>query len=118
MFFNKSFLAVAAMLIGSASAFTGTDPAATVGFTGTTNCGCPATNGPFAVSIPSALAGTHVCCTDSITITHGSKSVVAVYNGNFDAGAGTQNIQLSQVAFTAIEDSTSDTSLAVTWAFN
>ncbi|KAJ6514076.1 hypothetical protein DFH09DRAFT_46476 [Mycena vulgaris] len=117
MFFNTSLLAAisAAVLIGSASAFTGT---ATVGFTGTTNCGCPATNGPFAVSIPSALVGTHVCCSDSITITHNGKSTTAIFNGIFDTGAGTQNIQLSQTAFTAIEDSTTDTSLSVTWAFN
>ncbi|KAJ7931075.1 hypothetical protein B0H13DRAFT_1960226 [Mycena leptocephala] len=118
MFFTKSFLAAVstAMLIGSAAAFTGT---ATVGFAGTTNCGCPASNGPFAVSIPSALVGTHVCCNDAITIQYNGKSVQAIFNGRYDAGAGTQNIQLSSVAFAAIEDNSSQTSLSpVTWAFN
>ncbi|KAJ7847384.1 hypothetical protein B0H13DRAFT_2362502 [Mycena leptocephala] len=117
MFFTKSLLAAVstAMLIGSAAAFTGT---ATVGFTGTTNCGCPASNGPFAVSIPSALVGTHICCNDVITSNNG-KSVQAIFNGRYDAGAGTQNIQLSSVAFAAIEDNSSQTSLSpVTWAFN
>ncbi|KAF7359767.1 hypothetical protein MVEN_00701500 [Mycena venus] len=118
MFFNKSLLAAisAAMFVGSVTAFTGT---ASIGFVGTTNCGCPATNGPFAVSIPSALVGTHVCCQDSITVTYNGKSVTAIYNGIFDAGAGTQNIQLSQVAFAQIEDDSTETSVSpVTWAFN
>jgi hypothetical protein len=47
------------------------------------------------------------------------KSVQAIFNGRYDAGAGTQNIQLSSVAFAAIEDNSSQTSLSpVTWAFN
>jgi hypothetical protein len=47
------------------------------------------------------------------------KSVQAVFNGRYDDGAGTQNIQLSSVAFAAIEDNSSQTSLSpVTWAFN
>ncbi|KAJ7676998.1 hypothetical protein DFH06DRAFT_1466330 [Mycena polygramma] len=109
MFSSKSlFAAVSAALL-----------IATVGFVGTTNCGCPASNGPFAVSIPSALVGTHVCCDESITISFNGKSVDAVFNGIFDAGAGTQNIQLSQVAFDAIEDNSGETSLSpVTWAFD
>ncbi|KAJ6572504.1 hypothetical protein DFH09DRAFT_1153039 [Mycena vulgaris] len=97
MFFNTSLLA--AVLIGSANAFTGI---ATDGLPGTTNCGCPnlwcpASNGPFAVWIPSALRR---------------------FNGIFNSGAGTQNIVLSQTAFTALEDSPTDTSLSVTWAWN
>ncbi|KAJ6502800.1 hypothetical protein C8R47DRAFT_216311 [Mycena vitilis] len=110
MFSSKSLFAAvsAALLIGSANAFTGT-----------TNCGCPASNGPFAVSIPSALVGTHVCCDESITISFNGESVDAVFNGIFDGGAGTQNIQLSQVAFDAIEDNSGETSLSpVTWAFD
>ncbi|KAJ7358523.1 hypothetical protein DFH08DRAFT_848627 [Mycena albidolilacea] len=117
MFFNKSFFAAlsTAMFIGSASAATGT---ASVGFVGTTNCGCPATNGPFAVSIPTALAGTHVCCQDTIIVTYNGKNVTAIFNGIFDNGAGTQNIQLSQIAFDQIKDNASQTSVSpVTWAF-
>ncbi|KAJ7843743.1 hypothetical protein B0H14DRAFT_2778119, partial [Mycena olivaceomarginata] len=64
MFFNKSLLATAAVLIGSASAFTGT---ATLGFGGTTTCGCPASNGPVAVSVPLALAAGQRCCFDTVT---------------------------------------------------
>ncbi|KAJ7795873.1 hypothetical protein B0H14DRAFT_2620489 [Mycena olivaceomarginata] len=150
MFFNKSLLvASAAVFIGSASAFTGTEVSvtrkqtclATLGFTGTTNCGCPASNGPSAVSIPVALAGTHVCCQDTITISclfpssssyevpgsltrmidisDNGKSAPAVYNGNYDAGVGTENIELSDFAFAQLEDNSSQTTLSpVTWAFN
>ncbi|KAJ6594980.1 hypothetical protein B0H10DRAFT_447999 [Mycena sp. CBHHK59/15] len=115
MFFNKALLATA-MLIGAVSAFTGT---ATLGFTGTTNCGCPATNGPFAVSIPSALVGTHVCCDDSITLSYNGKTTSAIFNGIYDAGAGTDNIELSSVAFAALEDNPTQTTLSpVTWVFN
>ncbi|KAJ7032168.1 hypothetical protein C8F04DRAFT_1396765 [Mycena alexandri] len=118
MFSTKSlFTAVAsAMFIGGAAAFTGT---ATIGFTGTTNCGCAASNGPSAVSIPAALVGTHVCCNEEITITYNGKSIAAVFNGIFDDGAGTDNIQLSAFTFAQIEDNSGETSLSpVTWAFN
>ncbi|KAJ7721435.1 hypothetical protein DFH07DRAFT_946882 [Mycena maculata] len=116
MFFTKSFIA-AAVLIGAASAqFTGT---ATIGFTGTTNCGCPATNGPFAVSIPAALVGSEVCCDVSITVSYNGKTISAVFNGIFDAGAGTENIQLSEEAFAVLEDNSGETSLSpVTWEFS
>ncbi|KAJ7061158.1 hypothetical protein C8F01DRAFT_1369390 [Mycena amicta] len=118
MFFNKSLLAAVSaisMLVGSANAFTGT---ATIGFTGTTNCGCPAFNGPFLVSIPAAQVGTHVCCQESLTVNYNGKSVSVVFNGIYDAGAGTTNIQLTQEAFAALEDNSTQTSLSpVTWAF-
>ncbi|KAJ7260452.1 hypothetical protein B0H12DRAFT_1217927 [Mycena haematopus] len=118
MFFNKSLLAIVStvVFIGSASAFTGT---ATLGFTGTTNCGCPASNGPSAISIPAADVGSHVCCNDSITVTYNGKSVVGVFNGIYNAGAGTDNIQLSSFTFEQIRDNSGQTSLSpVTWAFN
>ncbi|KAJ7454622.1 hypothetical protein B0H11DRAFT_2069227 [Mycena galericulata] len=115
MFFTKSFLATA-MLIGAARAFTGT---AILGFTGTANCGCPASNGPFAVSIPADLVGTAVCCDDSITLTYNGRTTPAVFNGIYNDGAGTQNVELSSAAFAALEDNAGQTTLSpVTWAFN
>ncbi|KAJ7303732.1 hypothetical protein DFH08DRAFT_976905 [Mycena albidolilacea] len=113
MFFNKSLLAAisAAMFVGSATAFTG--------FHRLCWHHQLATNGPFAVSIPSTDVGTHVCCQDSITVNYNGKSVAAIFNGIFDAGAGTDNIQLSQVAFAQVEDNSSETPVSpVTWAFN
>ncbi|KAF7351755.1 hypothetical protein MSAN_01608800 [Mycena sanguinolenta] len=118
MFVNKSLFALVStvVFIGSASAFTGT---ATLGFTGTTNCGCPATNGPSAISIPAADVGSHVCCDDQITITYNGKTISAVFNGIFDdAPAGTDDVQLSSFTFEQLEDDSSETSLSpVTWAF-
>ncbi|KAJ7640580.1 hypothetical protein B0H17DRAFT_467708 [Mycena rosella] len=86
MFITKSLL-TAAMLVGAANAFTGT---ANLGFTGVTICGCSPSNGPFAVAIPAALAGTHVCCNEAITLSYNGKSVTAIYSGTYDAGAGTR----------------------------
>ncbi|KAF8134142.1 hypothetical protein K438DRAFT_1784073 [Mycena galopus ATCC 62051] len=119
MFFNKSLLAVisAVAFIGNTAAqFTGT---ASLGFDGTTNCGCPASNGPSAISIPAADVGAHVCCDESITVTYNGKSVSGVFNGIFtDAPAGTDDIQLSSFTFEQIEDDSSETSLSpVTWSF-
>lgn len=52
-------------------------------------------------------------------ISDNGKSVPAVYNGNYDAGAGTENIELSDFAFAQLEDNSSQTTLSpVTWAFN
>ncbi|KAJ7164339.1 hypothetical protein C8R46DRAFT_1220844 [Mycena filopes] len=119
MFSTKSLLAVAsAMFIGSASAFTGT---ASLNFTtSTVNCGCPPTNGPSQVAIPAALVGTHVCCqAPEINISYNGKTVAAVFSGVYTAGAGTDNIELSQFAFGILEDNASQTSLSpVTWAFS
>ncbi|KAJ7355232.1 hypothetical protein DFH08DRAFT_851982 [Mycena albidolilacea] len=115
MFFNKSLLA-AAVLIGSATAFTGT---ATLGFGGTTTCGCPASNGPVAVSVPLALAAGQRCCFDTVTAFYNSKNVTAIYAGNYDDGVGTENIELSDFAFGVLEDNSSQTTLSpVTWAFD
>ncbi|KAJ6457986.1 hypothetical protein C8R45DRAFT_1032502 [Mycena sanguinolenta] len=119
MFFNKSLFAIIStvVFIGSASAFTGT---ATLGFTGTTNCGCPASNGPSAISIPAADVGGHVCCDDTITVTYNGKTTTAVFNGIFDAApAGTDDVQLSSFTFGQLEDNSGETSLSpVTWVFN
>ncbi|KAJ7249644.1 hypothetical protein C8J57DRAFT_1356355 [Mycena rebaudengoi] len=118
MFFNKSLLAAvpAAMLIGAANAFTGT---ATLGFAGTTSCDCSPSNGPFAVAVPSALIGTARCCSATVTATHNGKSVTAILSAVYDAGAGTQNIALSDVAFAQIQDTAGQTTLSpVTWAFD
>ncbi|KAJ7692196.1 hypothetical protein B0H17DRAFT_1061573 [Mycena rosella] len=115
MFITKSLL-TAAMLVGAANAFTGT---ANLGFTGVTTCGCSPSNGPFAVAIPAALAGTHVCCNEAITLSYNGKSVTAIYSGTYDAGAGTQNVALTATAFDVLEDNSGQTSLSpVTWAFN
>ncbi|KAJ7182330.1 hypothetical protein C8R43DRAFT_1100824 [Mycena crocata] len=117
MFFTTSLLAVVStsLLLGGANAFTGT---ATLGFGGTTTCGCAASNGPFAVSIPSALVGSHVCCNEAISLSYNGKSVTAIFSGIFDAGAGTQNVELSDVAFAALEDNAGQTVLSpVTWNF-
>ncbi|KAJ6579962.1 hypothetical protein DFH09DRAFT_1146218 [Mycena vulgaris] len=115
MFFTKSFLA-AAMLVGTASAFTGT---ANLGFTGVASCDCPASNGPFAIAVPAALFGTAVCCNDAVTVTYNGKSVVAILSGRYTAGDGTQNVALSDVAFAMLEDNSGQTSLSpATWSFN
>ncbi|KAJ6602931.1 hypothetical protein B0H10DRAFT_2230114 [Mycena sp. CBHHK59/15] len=111
MFFNKALLATA-MLIGAASTFTGT---ATLGFTGTTNCGCPMTNSPFAVS--STLVS-RVRCNNSITLSYNSKTTSAIFNGIDDSGDGTGIIHLSSVAFAVVEDNPTQTMCSpVTWAF-
>ncbi|KAJ7445294.1 hypothetical protein FB451DRAFT_1293056 [Mycena latifolia] len=114
MFFSKSLLA-AAVLVGSASAFTGT---ANLGFTGVTICGCAASNGPFAIAIPSALVGTHVCCNEAITLTYNGKTTTAIFSGIYNAGAGTQNVALTDSPFDVLRDNSTQTSLSpVTWAF-
>ncbi|KAJ6559601.1 hypothetical protein B0H19DRAFT_1289048 [Mycena capillaripes] len=116
MFIKKSLLvAISAAIFVGATAFTGS---ACIGFTGTTFCGCPAANGPFLVSIASALFGNFVCCQDSITVTHNGKSVTAILSGVFDAGAGTHDIQVSAVAFAGIEDNSSEFCASVSWEFN
>ncbi|KAJ7300537.1 hypothetical protein DFH08DRAFT_979592 [Mycena albidolilacea] len=102
MFFNKSLLAAisAAMFVGSATAFTGS---ASIGFVGTTNW-------QRMVPLPSpSPAQTSTTARASLRYSMGS----------FDAGAGTDNIHLSQVAFAQIEDNSSETPVSpVTWAFN
>jgi ribosomal protein L25 (general stress protein Ctc) len=47
------------------------------------------------------------------------KSVTAILSAVYDAGAGTQNIALSDVAFAQIQDTAGQTTLSpVTWAFD
>ncbi|KAJ6616353.1 hypothetical protein B0H10DRAFT_1400212 [Mycena sp. CBHHK59/15] len=118
MFSTKSLLATisAAMLIGTANAFNGT---ANLGFYGTTNCGCPPWNGPYAVAVPSDLVGSAVCCNDAVTLSYLGKSIPAVFSGIYDAGAGSQNVALSPTAFAALAGFPEETSLSpVTWSFN
>ncbi|KAJ7617608.1 hypothetical protein DFH06DRAFT_100557 [Mycena polygramma] len=118
MFFAKSLLAFvsAALLVGTASALTGT---AHLGLTdGVTLCACGPQNGPFGVAIPSDLVGTHVCCNEQIAITGPSFNTTAVFTGTYDAGAGTQDIALSASAFSALDKNPGDTTLAgVSWVF-
>ncbi|KAJ7802368.1 hypothetical protein B0H14DRAFT_2892500, partial [Mycena olivaceomarginata] len=95
MFFNKSLLATAAVLIGSASAFTGT---ATLGFGGTTTCGCPASNGPVAVSVPLALAAGQRCCFDTVTAFTMARVSPRFTLATTTTAWGTENIELSDFA--------------------
>ncbi|KAJ6484292.1 hypothetical protein DFH09DRAFT_1211446 [Mycena vulgaris] len=118
MFSTKSLLAAvsAAMVLGTAHAFNGT---AHLGFYGTTNCGCPPWNGPYAVAIPSALVGDAVCCNDAITITYLDKITTAVFSGIYDAGADTQDVALSPTAFAALGGFPEETEHSpVSWSFN
>jgi hypothetical protein len=115
---------------------------ATVGFDGA--CGCPATNGPFAVSIPAGDVGSHVCCEDSITVTcthisffacaqplqgtdlsacidvdsaSATHTAAVVFNGIISPGTG-HNIELTSQAFDSLDPPTGATSLPVSWVFN
>lgn len=112
-----------------------TEVPANLGFFGTTNCGCPPFNGPFAVAVPSALVGSAVCCNDAVTLSctcvsphpHASpltllpvegETVTAIFSGIYDDGAGTENVALSPTAFAALAGFPEDTSLSpVTWSF-
>ncbi|KAF7351697.1 hypothetical protein MSAN_01602700 [Mycena sanguinolenta] len=92
---------------------------ATLGFTGTTNCGCPPSNGPFAVSIPKELMNDRTCCQDTVTVEYKGKAVTAILSGVFDDGDGTENIEMSPMAFALIADNPTDTTVGpVTWSFN
>ncbi|KAJ7124623.1 hypothetical protein C8R43DRAFT_958674 [Mycena crocata] len=118
MFFKTSLLSAvsSAMLIGAAHGFNGT---ANLGFYGTTNCGCPPWNGPYAIAIPAELVGSAVCCNVGVTLTYLDKTVPAVFSGIYDAGAGTENVALSARAFADLAGWPEDTALApVTWSFN
>ncbi|KAJ7747114.1 hypothetical protein DFH07DRAFT_1037246 [Mycena maculata] len=120
MFSAKALLAAitVTVVIGSANAvnYTGT---ANLGFYGTTNCGCPPFNGPFAVAIPTQLVGDAVCCDDSVTITYEGETTTAVFSAIYDTGSGTENIALSALAFGALAGFPEDTSLSpATWFFN
>ncbi|KAJ6561534.1 hypothetical protein DFH09DRAFT_1364471 [Mycena vulgaris] len=117
MFFSKSLLAAAAAIFlrgTGVSAFAGE---ATVGFTGTTFCGCSATVGPFMVSIPATDIGTHVCCEETITVSHNGKSIVVLIVGIYNGGAGTNDIQLGPGAFDLLADFVGEILLDVIWAF-
>jgi hypothetical protein len=47
------------------------------------------------------------------------KSVVVIFGGMFDQGKGTENIELSPMAFAMISDNPKDTTLGpVTWLLN
>ncbi|KAJ7081194.1 hypothetical protein B0H15DRAFT_855351 [Mycena belliarum] len=114
MAFTKSLLATISAAV-AVTAFNGT---ANLGFTGSTNCGCPPFNGPFAAAIPSNTVGDAVCCNDIITITFLDQTTTAVFSGIYDAGAGTENIALSPAAFDALAGNPEQTSLSpVTWSF-
>ncbi|KAF7351691.1 hypothetical protein MSAN_01602100 [Mycena sanguinolenta] len=119
MYLPKSSLAamVALMLSGvDDRLMSGT---ATLGFKGTTNCGCPPNNGPFAVSIPEEFMKKRECCQDTLTVEHRGKTVTVILNGVFDDGEGTQNIEMSPMAFAMIADNPTDTTIGpVTWSFN
>ncbi|KAJ7252055.1 hypothetical protein C8J57DRAFT_1520384 [Mycena rebaudengoi] len=96
MFFNKSLLAAisTAMLVGAANAFTGT-----------------ATRGAL-------ISPVIRCCADTVIVTYNGKSVGAILSAVYDAGAGTENIALSDIAFDMIEDTVGQTTLSpVTWSF-
>ncbi|KAJ7096809.1 hypothetical protein C8R44DRAFT_812301 [Mycena epipterygia] len=118
--FNKSLLIgiTATMFMGAAHAFTGTASIWTFPTDQVTSCECPASNGPLAIAIPSALVGTEQCCDVSITVTYNGKTISTVFSGIFDAGAGTENIALTPTAFALLEDNSSETTLSpVTWSF-
>ncbi|KAJ7096810.1 hypothetical protein C8R44DRAFT_889415 [Mycena epipterygia] len=117
MAFTKSLLAAVstAIFFGTSNAFTGT---ANLGFYGTTNCGCPPFNGPYAIAVPSALVGSAVCCNDAVTLSFEGETVTAIFSGIYDDGAGTENVALSPTAFAALAGFPEDTSLSpVTWSF-
>ncbi|KAJ7117047.1 hypothetical protein C8R44DRAFT_879567 [Mycena epipterygia] len=117
MSFSKSLLTTvcAAMLIGTANAFTST---ANLGFFGTTNCAFPAFSGPFAIAIPAELVGSAVCCSTQVTLTVNGETITAVFSSTYDASAGSQDIALSPSAFAALDRRPQDTSVAaVTWSF-
>ncbi|KAJ7081199.1 hypothetical protein B0H15DRAFT_473021 [Mycena belliarum] len=114
MAFTKALLATISAAV-AVSAFNGT---ANLGFFGTTNCGCPPWNGPYAAAIPSNTVGDAVCCNDVITITYLDQTTTAVFSGIYDAGAGTEDIALSSAAFAALAGHPEETSLSpVTWSF-
>lgn len=53
------------------------------------------------------------CCADN------GKTISAVFNGVYNDGSGTQNVELSDEAFAALEDNSSETTLTpVTWEFS
>ncbi|KAJ7760163.1 hypothetical protein B0H14DRAFT_2634267 [Mycena olivaceomarginata] len=130
---------LALMLSGAGEQLTGTVDAqgglaATLGFEETTNCDCPRSNGPF-VAVPKELVADHRCCEDTITVQctppdptalqigmhfpEKKKSVVVILGGMFDQGKGTENIELSPMAFAMISDNPTDTTLGpVTWLLN
>ncbi|KAJ6483252.1 hypothetical protein C8R45DRAFT_1099531 [Mycena sanguinolenta] len=117
MFSSKPLLSVvaAALLVGTANAFTGT---ANLGFYNATSCGCPPWNGPFAIAIPSALVGTQVCCNVGITLSYEGQTTDAVFSGYYDAG-GAEDVALSPEAFAALAGWPEETSLSpVTWSFD
>ncbi|KAJ7141785.1 hypothetical protein C8R43DRAFT_1200840 [Mycena crocata] len=117
MLFKTSLMSAvsAATLIGTAYAFNGT---ANLGFIGTTNCGCPTFNGPYAAAVPAELVGSARCCNVAITVTYLDKTVEAVFSGIYDAGAGTENVALSPRAFADLAGFPEETALApVTWSF-
>ncbi|KAK7008465.1 hypothetical protein R3P38DRAFT_2791380 [Favolaschia claudopus] len=131
MFSTRKAFFIAASLVGATNAFNGTvsiaevalnsiSPPANLGFYGTTSCSCPPWNGPYAVAIPRALAGTaEVCCNVGITISYLDQTVDAVFSGYYEDGAGTENIALSPAAFAALAGFPWETSLApVNWSFD
>ncbi|KAJ7842620.1 hypothetical protein B0H13DRAFT_2046556 [Mycena leptocephala] len=119
LMFSKSLLALVStvMCFRAASAqITGT---ATRGFNGTTNCGCPPFNGPFAISIPAGFLNARVCCQDTITVNYNGKSVQAILSGVYDAQAGTTNIELTDTPFSVLQDNANQQTISpVTWQFD
>ncbi|KAJ7167979.1 hypothetical protein C8R46DRAFT_1094628 [Mycena filopes] len=115
MFSAKSLLvAVSAAVL--AQAYNGT---AILGFYGTTSCGCPPWNGPYAVAIPRDLVGTETCCNVGVTVTWLDSTIDAVFSGYYEDGAGTEGIALSAAAFAALGGFPDQTAhFPVTWSFD
>ncbi|KAF7300147.1 hypothetical protein MKEN_01338200 [Mycena kentingensis (nom. inval.)] len=113
--FSKSLITVAALLAGSAHALVGT---AFPGFTGSTLCGCPPFNGPFAVTVPAAQVGTHQCCNEGFFITYHGKNLSVVFSGVYNDAVGSADVQLSQAAFDFLKDGDETELSPVTWAFS